>query len=915
MPNSVEELCKLKRVLSVQEILLLRNLWADHLTEGKTDKSKSQIIKEKKSFDVKWLQIYPWINEIRDPNTGKLLGILCQICREAYDEHLSRFDQHSFSLTKSLFINRPFIGPWGRLLDTCCSHEFTKTQKLPPGFTRDKLRNQILKEANISECRPHTQYIMIKKNKQETATPAEILQVKSVRSALDMNLCAMAAYMSNFIFLLQSGASVYMNFRKDLERQVYLFSNDDVIKHIKLNLTSKSKSLHYTSHRAINDNLDACYKSVLLGIYCEMCEDLTNGSPLIFGLILDLASRAQKFKEYCGVAIRYVRNGSIATRVIGFKLSPYKTGIALEQLTVEVLKEFNNIIKSLKYQLKSKFPVKLHPLPLLHMEHNHSFGADGALHSQDIHINQRLKKYNPRCEDHVCAPHTGHLTISHVVKGTKTIKPDEFLSWGLDILNKLHELGTSASRVSDLFMKAQINSHENRQWPQLGPEKGKSIGSRAMHRWESLLDLIVLFLRLPLTLESWLCSLIELKWKDSSGQKALGNVPYLKNQALTVKFYLYMSAQQDILEALIKFIKKMESNEVDVATYQDAVVSARQELELLALDGLGKCYLKNKNYFKSPNCPVSSWRGRKILDGAIIIEEDELDELVQEANKATLEEFNKLFSEERMSKVTNYTVLSMREARRNMRDISSTREFAKESIDALVKLFCDNVTFTAKWREPQDEFNKVFTAPALCDEAELREQFWEYKRTVFNKYLGDNPRTGKSYTTQEVIKEMINDDEEFLRQGTALRTVLTHYLVQCLDSITVERLFSKFAHEDDKYNQARTPDTMNKIMIVLKEMQEEEAVDLFAIVRILFLQKETGKRLDIPYYEDLLSNDETRSLLNTQIDLEERRRKRRKKYIKVFTTRRDEPSDDMAEVDLRGESSDEENEYQDEDAN
>ena len=197
---------------------------------------------------------------------------------------------------------------------------------------------------------------------------------------------------------------------------------------------------------------------------------------------------------------------------------------------------------------------------MLKMSNLHSFGADGALHSKDLQVNQRLKKHNPRCEDHVCAPHTAHLSISHVIKGTKTIPCDEFLNWGLDLLNKLHDLGKSSARVNDLFITTQINTGENRQWPHLGPNKGKSLGSRAMHRWESLLDLVVLFLQLPPTLEGWLAALIHVGWADEEHRKALGTVRYLRDKALTVKFYLYLSAQKDILEALIKFIKKLIRN-------------------------------------------------------------------------------------------------------------------------------------------------------------------------------------------------------------------------------------------------------------------------------------------------------------------------------------------------------------------
>ena len=131
---------------------------------------------------------------------------------------------------------------------------------------------------------------------------------------------------------------------------------------------------------------------------------------------------------------------------------------------------------------------------------------------------------------------------------------------------------------------------------------------------------------------------------------------------------------------------------------------------------------------------------------------------------------------------------------------------------------------------------------------------------------------------------MLQNNEDFLSP------VVHHYLVQCLDSIAIERLRSTFAIADTKLNQARTPDNMNKIMICLKELQEEKSLDLIGLVRIFCAQKKMGKLIEIPEYRILL--DANKSVLNIQEDLESRRRKRRIKYAKIFARRnKDEPLD------------------------
>ena len=88
----------------------------------------------------------------------------------------------------------------------------------------------------------------------------------------------------------------------------------------------------------------------------------------------------------------------------------------------------------------------------------------------------------------------------------------------------------------------------------------------------------------------------------------------------------------------------------------------------------------------------------------IFSDENDIYELVKAANETTLAEFNRLFSNERMKKVSHYNVFSMKEARRAMKDFLAVR-FAGESTNDILNLFCNEFYYTAKWRDSPDKYN------------------------------------------------------------------------------------------------------------------------------------------------------------------------------------------------------------------
>ena len=78
-PSNYEELCVYKKLMSIPEILSCRSFWKDDKDEEE-DKSNVSLRKERKNYDYKWRQIVPWILQVKDPQTKKVLEVLCTVC-------------------------------------------------------------------------------------------------------------------------------------------------------------------------------------------------------------------------------------------------------------------------------------------------------------------------------------------------------------------------------------------------------------------------------------------------------------------------------------------------------------------------------------------------------------------------------------------------------------------------------------------------------------------------------------------------------------------------------------------------------------------------------------------------------------------------------------------------------------------
>ena len=114
------------------------------------------------------------------------------------------------------------------------------------------------------------------------------------------------------------------------------------------------------------------------------------GEEIVFGSLIDLGSKVKKTKEYAGIGVKYFRQAaaSLITRVIGFKKCSRKDGLSLTSVFVNIVKEFNEKIPSLKVLLCDFFLVKLHPLPLFELNNMDNLGVDGALISKVKMVNK-----------------------------------------------------------------------------------------------------------------------------------------------------------------------------------------------------------------------------------------------------------------------------------------------------------------------------------------------------------------------------------------------------------------------------------------------------------------------------------------------------------------------------------------------
>ena len=105
-----------------------------------------------------------------------------------------------------------------------------------------------------------------------------------------------------------------------------------------------------TSNRKIDEISTCIYNLALLGIYTEMSEGLNENEEVVFGGAVDLGFKVKKTKEYAGAGVKYrsLTSKSLVARLMSFKKTASKTGLALITVFQEATGQFNDVIRKYK---------------------------------------------------------------------------------------------------------------------------------------------------------------------------------------------------------------------------------------------------------------------------------------------------------------------------------------------------------------------------------------------------------------------------------------------------------------------------------------------------------------------------------------------------------------------------------------
>ena len=449
---------------TVEDILLKYDEWKlklpVNLNELHSRTRRSWLAK----FNPRWKSDWPWVEEVVVDKS--VVGILCSVCRSTTAQDDCQFSSVR-DKTQGTFITKPYVR-FGSFVEIAKQHEFGGV-KIPDGgvikFGKSILEGkvEIPKTLHIrTQLSIHTRRIHLDNTIKQ--------QVVITNKVLDRNSMAVSMLLALLHRTIKRRDSPFSSLKDTVAFNIEVLGVD-----IFRCLLKNGKGI---SHGSISEMITAIYYLTLLGIYCEMASHLNAGEVILFGAMIDLGSKLKKTKEYAGVGIRIISCEYIVTRVIGFMKCPTKDGLTLMVKLISCFDNFNGVITTIKDMLGERFPVKLHPLPLLKAENMNSLGVDGACVSKKKMINKRVLEYNPRCLAHWCGDHRASLVAGD------TLKEDDRHKESHNISLKVYDLVNASSRFSEQFEVCQVNCGDAVQFK---GGKAVKLGDKPMHRWESTL--------------------------------------------------------------------------------------------------------------------------------------------------------------------------------------------------------------------------------------------------------------------------------------------------------------------------------------------------------------------------------------------------------------------------------------------
>ena len=561
-----------------------------------------------------------------------------------------------------------------------------------------------------------------------------------------------------------------------------------------------------------------------------MTEGKQNDEEIIFGGALDLGSKTKKTKEYIGIALKYCNTleKSLITRLVGFKKTVRKTGLALIQVLRQTTDEFNDCIKKCKNLLGPLFPVKLQNLPLLHLHNMESLGVDGALITDKQMINMRILEYNPRCIVIWCGAHRCALVSKDVLDESR----HEMVH---TVCMKFFDLVNASPRFDDLFKKSQIHTQEASQFK---ANKPVALCDRPMHRWESTLKFYLKLEKVLLSVENFLAEIDEQGMAKDPKRTHIFPHHYIKRKITTDEFLITMAVDIDVLKILVNFTKMTEFIDHDVSLFLE-------QIDDVALD--------LKNMIKYPGAHFTEMSER-LLTGDLKswhTNEEHDEEFYRAWGRETIEAYisswEDRFPDGMQEQLLMFRLFSMRDFRNNVGSDEEADNYGEDYEKEIAAVYCNPADFTAQYPEAEGE---TFSVPSLGSERDLHNQLLKFKRYIFRNCMGRNRETGQEWTTREVLLKVLSNEDPTISTwlDDPLRHILMIVLVTVTTSTDIERVFSVYTLYDNKLNQAAEPAHVEKMLTIMKESPNWSHFDGKAAL-VMWRKQKKIRRIQLPPIE------------------------------------------------------------------
>ena len=466
--------------------------------------------------------------------------------------------------------------------------------------------------------------------------------------------------------------------------------------------------------------------------------------------------------------------------------------------------------------------------PILSLKKCDGLGLDGALKSKNLQIDQRIKSKNPSCISIHCACHSGQLCLTRLhTQASKDSQPltdrqltmmnlsgqsvQTWINLGTEVSKKLHDITVASCQVDQLFKDSQRETGENTNFKSNKPVQ---IGGRPMFRWESSLFFCKRIVKLLESIVKLMEKMIELKLCNDPKHPIMYSVNYVISKVKGADFWSNVGWQIDTLTPLVKFIVSNELSETDPESLMFSRDTCLRETRKLITDKENPGSKEYQKLMRTIKGKVWKGCGENWNQGRMSV-------LYCRATEMLLENFKELFNKETEDALDMFSFLSLNSLRRECKTVDHIDTFKTNQLDRMVEFFCEDKLYIPTFSETDP--TKTHGAPAVSapplveDEADLRAGLAQLLQYIFLNFLGVNKATSKFWTLTEALKEISCSNLPWFSPDSGVRRVITFYRNLVPTSAELERLMSYFRLLDTPLTQARTPKTVSKMLMLLKD--------------------------------------------------------------------------------------------------